>query len=87
MASALIQDVKAKMIKDNCEKELWAGWNVIVTEIHNHVKKQKPLPKVFEVHHMNEKARAQYLLSFLANEGLDIAMLKALNSVGIEKSN
>lgn len=82
---AIIDDVKAKMAKDDCEKELWAGWNTIVTEIHEKIKKQKPLPKVYEVHHMNEVARKCYLTAFLANKGLDIALSEALQSIGIEK--
>lgn len=85
MASALISQVKAKMIADNCEKELWAGWNVIVDEIHKKVKKQKPLPKSFEVHHMNETARKAYLLAFVAGKGLDVAMMNALDLVGIKE--
>ena len=85
MDSSLILAVKEKFAAaPDTEKELWAQWNAIVDVIHAHALAKRPLPRTFEVHHMNEVARKALLEAFVRGDAMDTLKYTALAAIGLE---
>jgi hypothetical protein len=64
-------------------EEMQRGWNLICDAIHPWALAQRPLPRSFEVHHVTETARAQYLKDLVAGASVDAAVTSALARVNV----
>ncbi len=80
----LIDQVKVRFsLEPATEPALWTAWNTIVDKIHAHVLSKRPLPKVQEVHHLNQTARANLLREFADGKTIEVATDTALRSIGL----
>ena len=80
----LAEQAKARFVSEpETEAPLWAHWNKIVDAIEKHALARRPKMRVFEVHHMNETARAALLTAFVARKPDTDLEIIALQSIGL----
>jgi hypothetical protein len=59
------------------------GWHMVCDALEVHHKARRPVPKVFEVHHMNEVARAAYLIAIASGHAVADAVAASKKKVGL----
>ena len=85
MSQAVLEQAKAKLAKSpEREKPLRAAWNRVCDVLHPHFSAMRPKPKVYEVHHATEVARAAFLAAFCDGKPDEACVAAALARLGID---
>lgn len=76
--------VRGKVAADpGLNAKLAASWNEVCDAIEKRALAARPKPKVFEVHHETQVARAAFLIDVAGDAELDAAKQTALAAVGL----
>lgn len=76
--------VKAKIAANPAlEGEIVAAWNSVLDDLEARATKQRPKPKVFEVHHETVTARAALFQALAADLSINESAANARKSIGL----
>ena len=72
-----------ELARDLAKKaEMQAAWNKVCDRLEVHYLAMRPTPKSFEVHHMNEVARARFACALVAGHNYADCIDAAAKTVG-----
>lgn len=90
MAEAQINTKEANKIMDKArelaqnpekKKEMQAGWDKVCDILLPYYKAMKPLPRSFEVHHMNEHARYSFMSAYVNGYSMNECIERAIQKI------
>ena len=58
-----------------------AGWNKVLDQLQPYYLAMRPMPKSFEVHHMNEHARYHFMVAYVNGNEMEVCIDRAVSKV------